>query len=70
MSLAGFLPDPTNQGKYHQGRVENEEKDVQEGIHQWGLAERLRFKVHPQQQVVEARVVAEGRPGDSLHRLS
>jgi len=60
MSLAGFLPDPTNQGKDHQGRVEDEEKDVQEGIHQWGIAERLRFQVHPPQQVVEARVVAEG----------
>jgi len=50
MSFAGFLPDPTNQGKDHQGRVEDEEKDVQEGIHQWGIAERLRFQVHPPQQ--------------------
>ncbi len=42
MSLAGFLPDPTNQGKYNQGRVEDEEKDVQEVIHQWGIAGRVR----------------------------
>ena len=41
MSLAGLLPDPTNQGKDNQGRVEDEEKDVQEGIHQWGIAVRL-----------------------------
>ena len=60
MSLAGFLPDPTNQGKDNQGRVEDEEKDVQEGIHQWGIAGRLRLKkVHPQQQVSEARVDQE-----------
>jgi len=26
MSLAAFLPDPTNQGKDNQGRVEDEEK--------------------------------------------
>ncbi len=57
MSLAGFLPDPTKKGKDNQGRVEDKEKDVQEGIHQWGIARRLRFQVHPQQQVVEARVV-------------
>ncbi len=57
MSLAGFLPDPTNQGKDNQGRVEDEEKDVQEGIHQWGFARRLRFQVHPPPQVREARVL-------------
>jgi len=34
MSLAGFLPDPTNQGKDNQGRVEDEEKDVQKRVHQ------------------------------------
>ncbi len=57
MSPTGFLPDPTNQGKDTQGLVEDEEKDVKEGIHQWGIARRLRFQVHPQQQVVEARVL-------------
>jgi hypothetical protein len=42
MSLSGFLPDPTNQGKDNQGRVEDEEKDVQEGIHQWSIAGLLK----------------------------
>ena len=41
MSLAGFLPDPTNQGKDNQGRVEDEEKNVQEVIHQRGIAGRV-----------------------------
>jgi len=38
MCSTGFLPDPANQGKDNQGRVEDEEKDVQEVIHQWGIA--------------------------------
>ena len=33
MCPTGFLLDPTNQGKDNQGRVEDEEKDVQEGVH-------------------------------------
>ena len=42
MCSTGFLPDPTNQVKDNQGRVEDEEKDVQEGVHQWGIAGRVK----------------------------
>ncbi len=34
MCSTGFLPDPTNQGKDNQGRVEDEEKDVQKRVRQ------------------------------------
>jgi len=34
MCSTGFFPDPTNQGKDNQGRVEDEEKDVQKRVHQ------------------------------------
>jgi len=41
MCSTGFLPDPTNQGKDNQGRVEDEEKDAQKRVHQPRLAMQL-----------------------------
>ncbi len=37
MGLASLLPDPTHQDEDNQGGVEDEEKGVQERIHQWVL---------------------------------
>jgi len=53
MCSTGFFPDPTNQGKDNQGRVEDEEKDVQKRVHQLVRCQRA----VPSRPVTRIRVV-------------